>query len=148
ACSAAEGVAVDCGGYRELHERFMSFPLPREVWESAQYKAWQTHGLDCHACGEWSLFRQVQGRGVDLAHYPCVHVAYHSTHLCEQHADAWECPDMTLVRTKSGFGIPVRDGGTSVIRIDYCPWCGISLLGHKTAEPDAAADKARKGGFE
>lgn len=119
---------VDCDRYRELYERFMSFPLPREEWDSAEYKAWQAHGRDCHACGEWDLLKRVQGRGVDLASYPCVHVAYHSTHLCEQHADAWECPDMTLVRTSGGFGIPIRDGGTSVIRIQYCPWCGINLL--------------------
>lgn len=134
---------MDCGCYRELYERFMSFPLPREVWDSAEYNAWQAHGLDCHACGEWNLLKQVQARGIDLASYPCVHVAYHSTHVCEQHADAWACPDMTLVHTAGEFGIPVRDGGTSVIRIEYCPWCGISLLGHKTAEPNVARDRSR-----
>jgi len=113
----------------------MTFPLPREVWDSADYKAWQAHGLGCHSCGEWDILNRVQNRGVDLASYPCVHVAYHSTQTCDIHSDAWECPDMTLVCTAGGFGIPVRDGGTSVIRIKYCPWCGINLSGPKTAEP-------------
>jgi hypothetical protein len=133
---------MDCRCYRERYEQFMSVPLPREVWDSAEYKAWQAHGLGCPSCGEWDLRTRVRSRGVDLASYPCVHVAYHSTHTCAIHADAWECPDVTLVRTASGFGIPVRDGGTSVIRIDYCPWCGINLSGSKTAEPAAAPDPA------
>lgn len=25
------------------------------------------------------------------------------------------------------YGIPVRDGGSSMIRIRYCPWCGKPL---------------------
>jgi hypothetical protein len=129
---------VDCGHYRELYEQFMSFPLPPEVWNSAEYRTWQAHGLACRVCGEWDLLMRVQRRGVDLATFPCVHVAYHSTSRCDVHADTWECPDTTLVRTTDGFGIPVRDGGTSMIRIQFCPWCGISLSGPKTAEPGAA----------
>jgi hypothetical protein len=134
---------MDCGRYRELYERFMSFPLPRAVWASPEYETWQEHALDCHSCAEWDLLKRVRARGVDLASYPCIHVAYHSTHTCDEHTDAWECPDMTLVRTAAGFGIPVRNGGTSVIRIDYCPWCGISLSGQQTAEAAAAAVRPR-----
>jgi len=118
---------VECRRYREFYEGFMSFPLPREVWDSSDYKAWQAHRLDCFECGEWDLMMRVQGRGIDLSSYPCVCVAYHSSHTCDIHSNAWDCPDMTLVRTADGFGIPVRDGGTSVIRIDYCPWCGVRL---------------------
>lgn len=123
---------IDCDLYRSQFKRFMSFPLPCEVWDSADYEEWQTHGIKCLACREWNLVKQVQERGIDLSDYPCVHVAYHSTYICEQHTDAWECPDMTLVRTSGGFGIPIRDGGSSVIRIEFCPWCGVSLLGIPT----------------
>jgi len=40
-----------------------------------------------------------------------------------------DCPDATLIRiqSKGKFGIPVRDGGSSFIAIDYCPWCGMKL---------------------
>lgn len=133
---------MDCERYRDLYERFMSFPQPPGVWGSAEYAPWQEHGLDCPSCGEWDLLNRVRGRGVDLASYPCVHVAYHSSHPCDIHSNAWECPDMTLVRTADGFGIPVRDGGTSVIRIAYCPWCGIGLSDPKAAEPGEAPDPA------
>ena len=29
------------------------------------------------------------------------------------------------------YGIPVYDGGTSVILIEYCPWCGSKLPSSK-----------------
>ena len=32
------------------------------------------------------------------------------------------------------YGIPVLDGGTSYIRIEYCPWCGKEL-------PSSMSDK-------
>ena len=48
---------------------------------------------------------------------------------CEQHDDPWECTDYVVVEIPDGkIGIPVRDGGSSMIVLDYCPWCGTELL--------------------
>src|SRR4051812_30063122 len=118
---------MDCENFHRLYDRFMSLPLPREDWESAEYEEWTEHLHDCCSCGDLYLRRQVEGRGLNPLDYPCIHIAYHSTQPCDIHSNAWECPDMTLVGTPSGFGIPVRNGGTSMIRIEYCPWCGIKL---------------------
>jgi hypothetical protein len=43
--------------------------------------------------------------------------------------DPFDDPDVIIWRfDHSGeFGIPVRDGGSSIIAIKYCPWCGVSL---------------------
>lgn len=47
---------------------------------------------------------------------------------CSQHDDRWECPDYTLAAFADGrIGIPVRDGGRSMIVISFCPWCGVKL---------------------
>lgn len=48
---------------------------------------------------------------------------------CRDHGDdPWECADIPLVKTENGkIGIPIRDGGRSMIEIKYCPWCGCSL---------------------
>jgi hypothetical protein len=50
-------------------------------------------------------------------------------HTCEQHADPWDCPDTALVYHEpfAEYGIPIRDGGMSYLRIDHCPWCGARL---------------------
>jgi hypothetical protein len=48
---------------------------------------------------------------------------------CAQHPRPNDCPDC-VVRFYPGpgrYGIPIHDGGSSYIRIDYCPWCGAKL---------------------
>jgi hypothetical protein len=43
-----------------------------------------------------------------------------------------DCVDVVMDRLVSGpnagrFGIPIHDGGSSLIVINYCPWCGTKL---------------------
>jgi hypothetical protein len=48
---------------------------------------------------------------------------------CKTHDDPFERPD-SLIAFNAGFnqfGLIVHDGGTSVVLIRYCPWCGSSL---------------------
>ena len=48
---------------------------------------------------------------------------------CEMHSDRFECPDALVdyaPRAKT-YGLIVHDGGSSVIGIDFCPWCGANL---------------------
>lgn len=49
---------------------------------------------------------------------------------CKTHVDRMECPDMLLeyARSLERFGIIVHDGGSSMIIIKYCPWCGTLLF--------------------
>lgn len=65
----------------------------------------------------------------------CRHLAPHAR-PCPRHADDPDpaaCPDVLFVRTGSGgWGIPVRDGGSSYINIRFCPFCSERL------GPDAA----------
>jgi hypothetical protein len=51
---------------------------------------------------------------------------------CDQHANREDCPDCLIAYWPSSktYGIMVHDGGSSVIEIAYCPWCG-SKLGEK-----------------
>jgi hypothetical protein len=48
---------------------------------------------------------------------------------CEQHVDRFECPDalISYYDRFDEYGLIVHDGGHSVIRISYCPWCGMEL---------------------
>ena len=89
----------------------------------------RNHEEDCAACADWSTRRYLKERGVDDPDaYPCLHVALHSLHTCEEHDDAWQCPDTLLVETgDGGFGLPIRDGGPALVPIHFCPWCGVDL---------------------
>jgi hypothetical protein len=51
------------------------------------------------------------------------------THVCDQHADPFECPD-NLIAYRAAFdeyGLIVHDGGASYVLISRCPWCGAQL---------------------
>jgi hypothetical protein len=120
---------MTCAVFRRQHARFSRMPLPREVWDTPAYEAWSEHLGACAACQAWSLHRELEGRAVDVSQYPCAHIAAHATHRCEQHPDPQDCPDV-LVRRLPGsdlYGIPIRDGGSAVSVIRYCPWCGTAM---------------------
>jgi hypothetical protein len=62
-----------------------------------------------------------------------VHTPAVLRHCCEgmraqlDHAeDPWDDPDAVVVYTAEfdEYGLPVRDGGTSMVVIGFCPWCG------------------------
>jgi hypothetical protein len=48
---------------------------------------------------------------------------------CEQHASAFDCPDALVSYTPkfNEYALIVHDGGSSGIRIAFCPWCGAKL---------------------
>ncbi|WP_211290371.1 DUF6980 family protein [Flavobacterium croceum] len=54
---------------------------------------------------------------------------YHSEFKCDIHKDDFDCPDKIIYSTKKNkeFGIIIHDGGTSFIKIKFCPWCGKKL---------------------
>lgn len=68
--------------------------------------------------------RYVRGRA------GCRHLTHHMR-PCRDHADDPDpaaCPDVLFVRGSDGcYGIPVRDGGSSYVRIRFCPFCGRPL---------------------
>ena len=79
---------------------------------------------------DYSTYRQrIIERGHDPALFPCVHIAEQVTRTCEQHPDPHDCPDILIVYFSKydEYGIPIRDGGSSIVTIHFCPWCGTKL---------------------
>jgi len=71
----------------------------------------------------------MQGLDERLKSHCCEMMTEHVNHRCEDHSNSFDCPDNLILysgRTKS-YGIIVHDGGSSVIEIQFCPWCGIKL---------------------
>jgi len=59
-------------------------------------------------------------------------------HRCDQHPDPFDCPDNLIhfYENPRKYGIIIHEGGSSMLTIYFCPWCGTKL-----------ADKdARRGG--
>ncbi|MFC9688911.1 DUF6980 family protein [Kribbella sp. NPDC056951] len=48
---------------------------------------------------------------------------------CDQHDDPFECADavVTFSAKFQEYGLIIHDGGSSVLGISFCPWCGQRL---------------------
>ncbi len=133
--------SMDCKQYRKLYKQFSKLPLPRKVWDTLEYEKYINHGYSCKACGEWYLMAEVKRKGAKLQQHPCIHMAYYSTQEPKAGIDPQADPDVPVLYYKKSkcYGIPVRDGGSSFLRIANCPWCGMSL------ETNRRANKSKQG---
>lgn len=57
----------------------------------------------------------------------CSRMAHDLAQVCPAHADRHDCPDALIAKVRGGFGLMIHDGGSSVIEIAHCPWCGMKL---------------------
>ena len=66
----------------------------------------------------------------------CQDLRQATTFDCDQHDDPFECGDYIVAYNPitDEYGLPIRDGGGSVLIITHCPFCG-------TALPDSKADR-------
>ncbi|WP_405144274.1 hypothetical protein OG589_41320 [Sphaerisporangium sp. NBC_01403] len=66
----------------------------------------------------------------------CESMAFHLTWHCDLHEDPFDCPGalVEFIPKFQEYGLIVHDGGTSVIGIAFCPWCGSRL-------PDSQRDR-------
>ena len=74
--------------------------------------------MDAHCCDD---MRREIGRG------------------CDRHPDRFACPDC-LIRyaPRTGeYGLMAHDGGTAVVGVRFCPWCGARL---RLAPPERFGD--------
>ena len=62
-----------------------------------------------------------------MTDFCCSRMAADLNQSCKQHADRAFCPDALIDQVRGGYGIIVHDGGSSVIEIAFCPWCGAKL---------------------
>lgn len=59
-----------------------------------------------------------------MRRFCCSILEHHARYECAEHGHS--CPDQ-VVRRLDGTGVyvlPVRDGGSSYVEINFCPWCG------------------------
>ena len=57
----------------------------------------------------------------------CRDMEHHAELTCPDHPDPADCGDIVVRKYPESYGIPVHDGGSSYITINYCPWCGQCL---------------------
>ena len=121
---------MDHETFRRLHLRY-SVPgsLAAHAYLTEEYSAYVEHMAACGSCDDWVQGQAVVARGARVDDFPCVHIAYRVTARLESDLDdPFDDPNVVIWAFVNGtYGVPVRDGGASMIAIFYCPWCGVKL---------------------
>ncbi|MFO1251407.1 MAG: hypothetical protein U1E77_09810 [Inhella sp.] len=65
-----------------------------------------------------------------MSKHCCDSMRAHIAPPCDQH-EPGDCSDALVVFESQfrEYGLRVQDGGTSIVQIDFCPWCGFKLPG-------------------
>jgi hypothetical protein len=56
-------------------------------------------------------------------------MGHQATFRCGQHPDPFDCPDRVVFHHDGEYGLIIHDGGSAVIGMAFCPWCGAALAG-------------------
>ena len=61
--------------------------------------------------------------------YCCQKFSESLEYKCKKHIDQFDCPDSLIYFSKKlgAYGLIVHDGGSSYVKIEYCPFCGSHL---------------------
>lgn len=64
-----------------------------------------------------------------MSKFCCDRMATELEKECERHIDRSQCPDVLVgyLSKFNEYGILVHDGGSSIVEIQFCPWCGTKL---------------------
>jgi hypothetical protein len=124
---------MTCDNFKASYPQFR-FPGPAARLGTEAYRVWVHHLDGCRGCADWYQAEEVTRKGIDLARFPCVHLAYHTSGWCSENADPVACPDVAVIYNPrfDEFGIHLYD--RSVLGIRHCPWCGARL-------PDSRRDE-------
>jgi hypothetical protein len=115
--------------FKQEYKKFSKLPLPKEIWNTPEYELYINALHENKKCTLWYKKQKIKEAGLNIEKHCCLDMAYH---LIEDSTSISESPinyDSVIThKTKSGdYGLPIHDGGSSYIKIKYCPWCAKKL---------------------
>ena len=74
--------------------------------------------------------RQIKETGIDYKKYCCLEMSYNLIEDKKSKNNKNINYDSIITHTskRKKFGIPIHDGGSSFLKINFCPWCGENLI--------------------
>ncbi|WP_347157085.1 DUF6980 family protein [Pontibacter chitinilyticus] len=115
--------------FKVLHARFSEKHLTKEVVQSEEYEAYVDAIHEDEACYNWATAEKLKSNGFDYESYCCLMLADQVFQSLDETGETkYGNVDVIINKWDEGlFGIPIHDGGTSMVVINYCPWCGTKL---------------------
>lgn len=115
--------------FKKLHHKFSKLPLPKELWQTDEYEKYIEALHSSKDLYEWTLVDKFTRYGFIYNKYCCLIMADKVFDSRDSKGETkYGDPDVIIHKWDNNtFGIPIHDGGTSIIEINFCPWCGENL---------------------
>ncbi|MCB0747094.1 MAG: hypothetical protein KDC90_06460 [Ignavibacteriae bacterium] len=121
--------------FKILHEKFTSDSNGNVKWNDPEYNEYidEIHGNK--EFYEWSLKEKFLKNNFETESFCCLEMADKIFDSLDKNKKIkYGDVDVVINKWKDGtYGIPIHDGGTSIIEIHYCPWCGQNLSDKKAS---------------
>ncbi|HTF81366.1 MAG TPA: hypothetical protein VL947_06570 [Cytophagales bacterium] len=117
---------MDLKKFKRIYKKIKAGGLDKNYWFSDEYAEFveaMNNDLDCSI---WYLKNKTKEAGIDYRKYCCAEMANRLIDQKKAGAAKQFDSDCTMRydRSQKLYGLPIHDGGTSYISIQYCPWCG------------------------
>jgi hypothetical protein len=108
--------------YKLLHRK------AKQLFHSKVYTI-KTEEISKAELKEMYLEVHAETEGISKTVFCCKMMKSQFTTSCDVHDSRYDCPDRLLDyrETDKSFILIIHDGGSSGIKIKYCPWCGTKL---------------------
>lgn len=120
---------MELENFKKLHFKFSKLPLSKEVWQTDEYSEYIEALHSSKDLYEWTLVEKFTQQKFAYHKYCCLTMADKVLDSKDSKGETrYDDPDVVINKWDNNtFGIPIHDGGASIIEINFCPWCGENL---------------------
>lgn len=121
---------MDFKEFKILHKRFTEALNSGNTAEFEEYDDYLDARYENDDFSNWVIEQGLKEKNFDYSSFCCIVMAYHIAGSLDDSGNIkYDDTDVIMHKWKDGtFGIPIHDGGPSIVKINFCPWCGIKLL--------------------
>ncbi|HBT09998.1 MULTISPECIES: DUF6980 family protein [Leeuwenhoekiella] len=121
--------------FKILHQKFTSDLNGNVKWNDPEYNKYidEIHeNIEFH---EWTLKEKFRKNKFNTESICCLQMADKIFDSLDKKRNIkYGDVDVVINKWTDGtYGIPIHDGGTSIIEINFCPWCGQNLTDKKAS---------------
>ncbi len=115
--------------FKILHAKYKNIKESKSKWIADEYESYVEAMHDNQEFLDWKLIQDLEEKNFEYKDFCCVFMAHKvSESLNKKGEIKYNDYDVIIHKWNDGtFGIPIHDGGSSIIEINFCPWCGGNL---------------------
>lgn len=115
--------------FKSLYKKYFEDSDSLDISNFTEYESFVDAIYENKEYHDWFLRKKLEREGFNYAGYCCFEMAGHIFDSLDESGNIkQDDPEVVLIKQNNGsYGIPLIDGDHSVIKINYCPWCGSKL---------------------